>query len=144
MLCRMRGHGKVENSSTVVCQHHKHIQDLNRIVGTVRKSTETKCGSRKFRWGREAPGAIKAAFHNQGMLAIFARNSSLRLCQAAVHSSRAYTLAVDRKREARELCSLVGTPFSGFQVFRFSGFQVFRFSGDPALVPLVPATNFRY
>src|SRR3954464_16016817 len=87
------------------------------------------CGSRKFRWGREAPGAIKAAFHNQGMLAIFARNSSLRLCQAAVHSSRAYTLAVDRKREARELCSLVGTPFSGFQVFRFSGFQVFRRPG---------------
>src|SRR5436305_8394849 len=91
------------------------------------------CGSRKFRWGREAPGAIKAAFHNQGMLAIFARNSSLRLCQAAVHSSREYTLAVDRKGKSENYAVLLERPF-----------QVFRFSGDPALVPMVQATNFRY
>src|SRR5947209_10238806 len=26
--CRMRGDGKVENPSTIVCQHQKHIQDL--------------------------------------------------------------------------------------------------------------------
>ena len=45
----------------------------------------------------------------------FPSNSSLRLWRTAVHSSSAYTSAVDRQREVRELCGPVGRAFSAFQ-----------------------------
>jgi hypothetical protein len=40
-LCRgMCGDREVQDATPFVCQHQKHVQDLERIVGTTKKSTE--------------------------------------------------------------------------------------------------------
>jgi len=41
-LCRgMCGDREEQDATPLVCQHQKHVQDLERIVGTTKKSTET-------------------------------------------------------------------------------------------------------
>ena len=58
----MRSYGKVENTSAVVCQHDKHIQDLKPNRRPVKKSTETML----FTWfSRKLFRSARAAFSDE-------------------------------------------------------------------------------
>ena len=52
-LCSWVGsHIEVDHATAIMSQHQEHVQDRNRMVGTVKKSTETICErwfSRKVR-----------------------------------------------------------------------------------------------